>query len=204
MDHLAGKACTKHPTKVPIGSGSTYANKISPEHSMESRPEGPHNIPSDIGCVLGLELAAKTSERFSGGRTQPYLKWGKRPHRSISHAPRRVCPKIAPVMEECCSLLQCSMLGTGGTCECSHRNSRDRLRLWVLVFLPQLFARHKRGCNLHNLQNLCTLFPQPLLICHQLPTRLDDKIIKKTRNTVRLQLCVVMQRCTTLEKGGGG
>ena len=46
---------------------------------MEPRLEDPKNIPSDIGCVLGLELAAKTSERFSGGRTQQYLKWGKRP-----------------------------------------------------------------------------------------------------------------------------
>ena len=63
---------------------------------MEPRLERPRNIPSDIGCVLGLVQAAETSERFSGGRTQPYLKWGKRPHGSISHAPRQVSPKIAP------------------------------------------------------------------------------------------------------------
>ena len=96
MDYLAGKAGTKHPTKVPIGSSSTKGTKFSSKRSMEPRLEGPENIPSDIGFVLGLELAAKTSEQFSWGRTEPYLKWGKRPHRSISHAPRRVSPKIAP------------------------------------------------------------------------------------------------------------
>ena len=55
--HLAGKAGTKHPTKVLIGSSSTHATKISSERSMEPRLEGPWNIPSDIGCVLGIELA---------------------------------------------------------------------------------------------------------------------------------------------------
>ena len=82
--------------KFQWGSGSTDATKISSERSMEARPEGPHNIPSDIGCVFGLELAAKTSQHFSGGRTQPYPKRGKQPHRSMTHTPRRVSPEIAP------------------------------------------------------------------------------------------------------------
>ena len=41
MDHLADKAGTKRPTKVPIGSSFTDATKISSERSMEPRLEGP-------------------------------------------------------------------------------------------------------------------------------------------------------------------
>ena len=37
---------------------------------MQPQLEGPWNIPSDIGCVWGLELAAKTSEPFFG-RSHP-------------------------------------------------------------------------------------------------------------------------------------
>ena len=40
MDHLAGKAGTKHPTKVPIGSSSIDATKISSERSMEPPLQG--------------------------------------------------------------------------------------------------------------------------------------------------------------------
>ena len=69
MQHLAQKMGTKHPTKVSMDLGSTNATQTSSESSMEARPEGPWNIPSDIGCVPGPDLAAKTSEHFSRGRT---------------------------------------------------------------------------------------------------------------------------------------
>ena len=83
---------------------------------MEPRLEGPSNIPSDIGCVSGLELTAETSKRFSGGRTQLYLKWGNPPKQNCTHL-AGYPPKLPSMMEEYCSLLQCSMLGTSGTCD---------------------------------------------------------------------------------------
>ena len=62
---------------------------------MEPRLKDPHNIPSIIGCVLGLELAATTSERFSGGRTQPYLKWEKRRH------PKHIARASPGIIQNC-------------------------------------------------------------------------------------------------------
>ena len=60
----------------------------------------------------------------------------------------------------------CSITNAKG----SHRNSTDLCCLWIFVFLPQLFAQYGRGCNLHNLQILRTLFPRQLPICEELPT----------------------------------
>ena len=44
---------------------SEIGTKICSELPGDSPPEGPRNIPSDIGSILGFNLATKTSEHFS-------------------------------------------------------------------------------------------------------------------------------------------
>ena len=61
-----------------------------------------------------------------GHATHPFCRHSdhteKRPHRSIMHAPCRVSPKSAPSDGRILlSLLQCSMLGTGGKCAAAAR-----------------------------------------------------------------------------------
>ena len=70
-----------------------------------------------------------------------------------------------------------------------HWSSTNFFCFRAVGFHPQLFAQNGGGCNLHNLQILCTLFPQQLLICDELPNGLDNRIIEKTRDTLQLQLC---------------
>ena len=91
------------------------------------------------------------------------------------------------------NLHTCSITNAKGN-QC---NSTDLFCLQVVVLVLQPFAQYGRGCNLHNLHILRALFPQQLLVCQELPTRLDGGIIQKTGDTLQLQLG------TTLEKGGG-
>ena len=74
---------------------------MSGELPTNSWREGPWSDPRDISCVLGPNLAPKTSKSFSKNGLVPvgtgwYPKRWNQPQRRILHAPPLVYPKISP------------------------------------------------------------------------------------------------------------
>ena len=62
----AQHSCSANGTHI-AGLISEVPAKISSELPRHGRLGSPWNIPTDIGCVLGPDLAAKTSEHLSEG-----------------------------------------------------------------------------------------------------------------------------------------
>ena len=60
----AQRLCSTNGTRIARYI-SQIGNKITSKLPGDGTPEGPRNIPSDVGCVLGPNWAAKTSEHFS-------------------------------------------------------------------------------------------------------------------------------------------
>ena len=60
----AQHSCSANGTHI-AGLFSEVPAKISSELPRHGRLGSPWNIPTDIGCVLGPDLAAKTSEHLS-------------------------------------------------------------------------------------------------------------------------------------------
>ena len=108
----AQHSCSANGTHI-AGLISEVPAKISSELPRHGRLGSPWNIPTDIGCVLGgrsgcqnfrasFQGFSKTSKR----RTEAY-----RMHVGTDFL------KGPPVTGQYWSLFQCSVLGTGGTCD---------------------------------------------------------------------------------------
>ena len=77
-------------------------------------------VPETFRAILvvfwGSSWLPKLASGFPGVVPTRIYYWGSDPTEACGTHLAGYPPKLPPVMEEYCSLLQCSMLGTGGTC----------------------------------------------------------------------------------------
>ena len=95
----------------------TDATKLSSKRSMEPPPEVPRTFQAILVAFWGSGWLPKLPSGFPGIVAGRMYNGGSKPIEAYRTHLAGYPPKLPPVMEEYCSLLQCCMLGTGGTCE---------------------------------------------------------------------------------------